>query len=180
MFYKTLLNIFILVILLIITVNAQKEFNQGPSLNAEILQNNAILKTEDKIFSISKEGLLEWEFTGGKIKQAISIEDINYDSYKEIVAATEGSVPSVKIIDGKSGKTLQTHILSKKTYKNNYPIPTSKIVNTNGQTYLSNFNKIYRIDKLELTQIIEFQDYIEDFNLINGNFVISTNRKLIS
>ena len=33
-------------------------------------------------------------------EQAIGGE-VNYDSYKEIVAATEGSVPSVKIIDGK-------------------------------------------------------------------------------
>ena len=143
--------------------------------------NYILFGSGSNILAFSKEGELMWSFFDeDKINDLEIIEDVNGNGYQDILIGSQSFiVPSTKIIDGKQGKVIKTIPITKKTYKNNYPTPTTKILKNNGRTFFSNFNNIYESINGEINKVINAGNYIINFGVLGNNFVIITPQKIV-
>ena len=87
-------------------------------------------------------------------------------------------LPGTKIISGKTGSVIKAFHFLKKTYKNYYPAPTSKIVKNNGKTFFSNFDKVYQLEGTEPKEILDAGSFIEDFGFIGQSMAVITRQKI--
>ncbi|GEM_PF-3938356 len=172
--------------LLILLVLASSTFAYTPYEENKVFSGSTFnynyFSLRDKVFAFSKEGDLLWSMSSGTYLNDIkSVSDTNGDNYEDLLIALDSySIPSLKLVSGKNGDILQSFPILKKTYKNNHPLSTTKIINSNGRIIFSSFNGLYEFNGGSISQVVEVQDFILDFDVLGSNIVIITPRKMIS